>query len=382
MASMKSCIIALGCGVVLAGAVAAQAAVLWHAGTFRTLEVVSGDLVAFVQGLDHPNTPDSYEPLDATRAGDFTLFLETLFTAIEASLTDGETGDWCGVQTQAGVAGYAIARFYDTDSGRWFVYAYDTTPSGQAYVFINPFAKRNLVIEVPHEDFEAGTKTQGVRLFKALAARALVINKAHRCAAPEESECGGGVSTHVCGGDFRASDVAHDTRNAFHLLHRRYTDTDPVTKFVQLHGFEASHGDMDMVEIGDGTTTDQSLHAVSVTFANQLKARVPTPGAVFACQESVGDPPSNLCGESNVQAQYTNHPGSNACPGFTSTSSGRFLHVEQEETLRDDNPRDGWDWRDIRDALLGTWPACNMNNGTTDCTLGPQQTPYPTRSCS
>ncbi|HYO57527.1 hypothetical protein [Archangium sp.] len=24
-----------------------------------------------------------------------------------------------------------------------------------------------------------------------------------------------------------------------------------------------------------------------------------------------------------------------------------------------------------RDALRDTWPSCNMNNGATDCTLGP-----------
>jgi hypothetical protein len=39
-----------------------------------------------------------------------------------------------------------------------------------------------------------------------------------------------------------------------------------------------------------------------------------------------------------------------------------------------DSNSDGWYWGDIRDALLGTWPGCNMNNGATDCTLGPVQT--------
>jgi hypothetical protein len=33
------------------------------------------------------------------------------------------------------------------------------------------------VIEVPHEDLEFGTKVEGVRLFRALAARALLVNK-------------------------------------------------------------------------------------------------------------------------------------------------------------------------------------------------------------
>jgi hypothetical protein len=368
--------------------VQAASPVLWHAGNFRALEAMSGDVVTFVQGLKHPNS-GGYGKLSRTRQANFALFLDALFTAIEASLADGATGDWCGVQTTARAAGYAIARFYDTDSGRWFVYAYDTTLFGQAYVFINPFAKRNLVIEVPHEDFESGTKTQGVRLFKALAARALIINKEHRCSDPNVSPCSGATTvcnaspcsgaTTVCDGRFRESDVAHHTANTFHLVHRRYTDMDPVTKFMQLHGFRAAAGDM--AEIGDGTTTDEAPDSVSVRFANSLGKYVPTPAAVHSCQQSVGDPPSGLCGSSNVQGRYTNSPGGDACLTFTSTYSARFLHLEQGEPLRDDDDSDGWDWGDIRDALLETWPDCNMNNGATDCSLGARQTPYATQTC-
>jgi hypothetical protein len=221
--------------------VQAASPVVWPAGNFRNLEAMSGDLVTFVQGLEHPNS-GGYGKLSTTRQANFNLFLDALFAAIEASLADDATGDWCGVKTKARAAGYAVARFYDTDSGRWFVYAYDTTAFGQAYFFINPFAKRNIVIEVPHEGFEPGTKTQGARLFKALAARALIINKEHRCSDRNPSPCSGkttvcdaspcsGAPTD-CRGHFRESDVAHHTANTFHLLHMRYTDTDPVTKFV------------------------------------------------------------------------------------------------------------------------------------------------------
>jgi hypothetical protein len=350
--------------------------VLWHAGNFRGLDDMSGDLVAFVQGLEHPNS-GGYGKLSDTRQAHFNLFLDALFTAIEASLADGATGDWCGVKVKARTAGYAIYRFYDTASGRWFVYAYDTTPFGQAYFFINPFAKRNIVIEVPHEGFESGTKTQGVRLFKALAARALIINKEHRCSDSNSSPCTG--ETNVCGGRFRESDVAHHTANTFHLLHMRYTDMDPVTKFLQLHGFDASPNDM--AEVGDGTTNDYAPESVSVLFANNLGKYVPKPAAVDSCQQYVGDPPSALCGSSNVQARYTNNPGGDACKTFTSAYSGRFLHLEQGEPLRDDDSSDGWDWGDVRAALLDTWPDCNMNNGATDCNLGARQTHFSTLTC-
>jgi hypothetical protein len=108
--------------------VQAASTVVWPAGNFRHLEDMSGDLVTFVQGLEHPKI-GGYGKLSQTRQANFNLFLDALFTAIEASLADGATGDWCGVKTKASAAGYAIYRFYDTDSGRWFVYAYDTRPT-------------------------------------------------------------------------------------------------------------------------------------------------------------------------------------------------------------------------------------------------------------
>ena len=284
------------------------------------------------------------------------------------------------MQTKASATGYAVRRFYDTSTGRWFVYGYDTTSFGQSYFFINPFAKRNIVIEVPHEDLEYGTKVQGVRLFRALAARALIINKEHRCSDPDTSGCSTGQSTSVCSGRLRESDVAHHTANTFYLLHVRYTDMDSATKFVQLHGMGGSSSDM--VEVGDGTTSDYNTGSVSVRFANSLDQYVPTPSAVDSCQEYAGNPPSALCGETNVEGRYTNHFDSSECPTSASVDSGRFLDVEQAGALRDDDSSDGWYWGDIRDALLNVWPDCNMNNGATDCTLGPQQTQYSTLSCS
>src|SRR6185436_21117729 len=133
-------------------ALRSSATVLWHAGNFRYLESMSAELVTFVQGLEHPFS-QNYKKLSSTRKGNFNAFLNSLFAAIDASLIDGNSGDWCAVKSAASTAGYAVFRFYDTGSGRWFVHCYDTSSFGQAYFFINPYAKRNIVIEVPHEGF-------------------------------------------------------------------------------------------------------------------------------------------------------------------------------------------------------------------------------------
>jgi hypothetical protein len=309
--------------------------------------------------------------------------IDALFAAIDASLVDGNTGDWCGVKSKASAAGYAICRFYDTASGRWFIYAYDTTSFGQAYFFINPFAKRNIVIEVPHEGFDIGTGREGSQIFKGLAARALIINKEHRCSDPDTSGCFLGYVADVCDNRYRESDVAHHLGNTFHLLHMRYTDMDPVTKFAQLHGFGTSNGYN--VEIADGTTRDTASNSVSIVFANHLRSQIPAGDAALAlaCQEFPdGMPPSGRCATKNLQGRYTNNPTSGGCLSDASSYSGRFLHIEQAQTLRDENDNDGWYWADVMEALRLTWGDCNMNNGATDCTLGSAQTQYLTWSCS
>jgi hypothetical protein len=90
--------------VVFKDEVQAASIVFWHADKFRHLEDMSGDLVTFVQGLEHPNS-GGYGKLSTTHQANFNLFLDALFTAIEASLADGATGDWCGVKTKASAAG-------------------------------------------------------------------------------------------------------------------------------------------------------------------------------------------------------------------------------------------------------------------------------------
>jgi hypothetical protein len=326
---------------------------------------MSGDLESLVMAFEHPNA-GGYGKLSESRVDAFTTLLNGLFRAIDDSLADGNAGDWCGVIASANAAGYAVRRFYDTPTGRWFVYGYDTTAAGQSYFLLNPFAKRSLVIEVPHAGFETETDREGVRIFKALAARALLVNKEHRCSARDETTC----------------DVAHHPANTFMLLHERLT-SDSRSRFAQLHGMAGRIASTrrNVAQIGDGTVSDTNAASVSVTFASHLRRYVPRNHGVHACQ-AAGTPPSPvLCGETNLQGRQTNAPAQDACTIGTSTMSGRFLHIEQHPSLRDGDDGDGFSWGDVRDALSDTWPACDMNNGAIDCELGPVQTRFDNLAC-
>lgn len=351
---------------------------LWHAGNFRHLNAESGKLLEDVGNLSHPANGE-YGRLSPDRRDRFNTLLDALFAAIDNSLIDGDTGDWCDVKVKAATAGYEVVRYYDTDSGRWFVHGRDRTRFGQSYFYINPFAKRNIVIEVPHEPYELGIAVQGAKIFKDLAARALIINKEDRCSDPDEAiRCDHGSTSACTDGKIRESDVSHNTDNTFHLLHVRFSNMDQGTKFVQFHGFRAEPGRQNAV-VGDSSTTDVRAGSISNIFANHLRGRVSSPSTVSSCQESQGDPNPAFCGKTNAQGRYTNN--GDACV-FTGAASGRFLHIEEVPSLRDDDESgDGMSWRDVSDALKLTWSNSYMNNGATDGTLGPRQTQYETLSC-
>src|SRR5947208_16552734 len=112
-------IIIITCTVI---ATPADAATLWHEGTFRDLPEIKGDFVEFVAQLPHPTT-FTYGRVSSARAQHFNEFIDGLLAAIEQGLEDGMP-DWCAVKDKAATAGYALVRFYDTRTGRWFLYAY------------------------------------------------------------------------------------------------------------------------------------------------------------------------------------------------------------------------------------------------------------------
>ncbi len=351
----------------------------WHEGTFRQLPRMSGDLEQLVQGLNTQDVPrGTFRTLDAPRAERFDAFMQELFSTLEATRANQNTGDWCRVRQRAATAGYELRRYHDTVTGRWFLYGLDVASQGQAFFFINPSALHETVIEVPHAGHEQGIALQGARVFKALGARALLVNGDHRCSLDERqagqaSECGG--ETQVCSQfrgeqppvsrDYPLSDVAHDTANTFHRLHR-FLNGRAATRFVQLHGKGTERGTA--AEVADSGPIRDASQAVSSVFARRLRTRLADGSSVRSCQE-LGVPEDTLCAQTNVQGRLTNGV-EDACRGGNATGgNGRFLHVEQNAALRDTR------WDRVCAALSDTWalapcdPGCSMGA----CGLGQPQ---------
>src|SRR5690606_16123397 len=100
------------------------------------------------------------------REAAFTAFVTALLDAIDANRRDNNAGDWCLVKARAVSAGYGVYRFWDVGTSRYFIYANDlATSNQQAFFFINPMARRNIVVEAPHAGFDTESPEGAAKLF-------------------------------------------------------------------------------------------------------------------------------------------------------------------------------------------------------------------------
>lgn len=386
-------------------------AVTWYAGSFRKLPEREGSLVSFVDSHPHPSTFSSV-PLGSSREAAFANFVTALLDAVDANRTNSNGGDWCLVRSRAATAGYGVYRFWDTSTSRYFIYAHDTATSNQqAFFFINPFARRNVVVEAPHAGFDTESPEGAAKLFvSSLAPRALIINGSRRCASSTVANCDGS-STSCAARPWSLSDVAHARTNTFYKFHQilnaraGLTDRDMgLPRFVQIHTFGSSDPNQRVI-FADGSARD--MVAESSSIANRAETStdtlISTDASTHSCQDgndritlanglpadvTVGDP-RNRCAEKNVEGRLTNDPSiANTCTsGDTLTGGSRFLHVEGVSDVWRNSTFTSTlvTWQHVRDGLRSgsVMGACNMtcNATSTSCVLGPALSRQSQLSC-
>ncbi|WP_164009927.1 hypothetical protein [Pyxidicoccus trucidator] len=230
--------------------------------------------------------------------------------------------------------GYSLSSYRDADSGGgWLVLAEQDRTRGGGTFIINLAPARDLWLETPHADSDAGTLRQGAEQLVALGARALLITGTNRCAGAAASPCSG--TTGVCGTTgLRASDVAHYANNFFTAAHRALRDAYPQGIAVSVHGMDVSEEGPEAAVVSDGTSKDRAS-SLSVRLRDALNQRLPAgPRRAFSCNAPDDSGKHRaLCGTTNVQGRIDNGAG-DACYADAPSASDRFLHLEQASTLR------------------------------------------------
>jgi len=186
---------------------------------------------------------------------------------------------------------------------------------------------RSIIIGVPHGRFELYTMTQGVELFENLAARALIVNGAHRCTNTSYGSTKG--QTAVCGKweFFRDSDLAHAKNSVYQWVHEILVDRYTSDWVISIHGKSGAG-----IHVSNGTTCaiGESTPSARLIVEMRKDAILRTEG-IKSCNlfPGVRKITSDLCGTSNVQGRYLNGHDSNC-----KTANDRFIHIEQPINVR------------------------------------------------
>lgn len=243
---------------------------------------------------------------------------------------------------------YKITEFTDTglDSQQSFYILEDNSLESNfwgTYVFSKTPERGQLVIQAPHIKYDLNTGKQAVYSFRNNLARALFISGTHRCNHREESSCSGSTTTCSSDGEsYRISDMAHNVKSAFQLATENLFENIPNSVFVQLHGFGKksedpyvimSNGTRDIpeedfvVEIRDALLTEDSSLSFKIAHIDVDWSR--------------------LNGFTNTQGRFINN-SSDPCAVSATSTSGRFIHIEQEKSKLREGPAQ---WEKMSNAL-------------------------------
>jgi hypothetical protein len=290
------------------------------------LEVADVPLVAWVAARPHA-LPDTLVTFAVTHAR-----LRS-FRRLVSALADQ---DWTRARGHAEVLDYQLVAI--REGAAWFVVASDGSMSGRdPTIVVNVSAAKDVILTAPHVPFETGTGEQAVTLLRELGGRAAIVSGAHRCASRRFTACDGRTS--VCGQDerYRDSDPGHNVATLFHAAHVILAQSWSEAVVVSLHGMrEDISGVRTSLIISNGIrAADASRQTAATRLRLALEPAASHPGAVVSCNlradEMHGFPP--LCGYTNVQGRHVNG-SANACRGDLREGTGRFIHLEQDLSVR------------------------------------------------
>jgi len=260
-------------------------------------------------------------------SGEYTLPSEEVLDSIQASIQALAGAEAAESVLQAAQAGYDLCRGEGTDSAV-ALWRPEESGTGRAVFAWRTAGARGLILEAPHPNYDMQTLVESSGLFDALQARALIGSGTHRCGSDVVSGCSG--TTGACGDSapYTISDPAHSTETVFHAAHEALSELHATDIVISVHGMAG-----DGVSLSNGTTDDVDSDSLVAQLATALAEAYPS-DEVTSCNDFDGANNENrLCGTTNVQGRHLN--GSlEPCGTAASAASGRFIHMEQELSIR------------------------------------------------
>lgn len=306
----------------------------------------SGDIEVFVDNII-TNMPSN------SGGNNFAEPIASDFFTWENIIEDVLLDDAVAAHVHADSIDYEIILFTDNTVSPNKLYYVLQQKSGSlnywgTYIF-NPTACRSaLIIQSPHPKYDTNTGNQGIYCFKNTDARAFFLSGTHRCNHSTYTSCSG--SSTVCTGSsnpFQISDLPHNTNNVFQktteILYNNITNS----VFVQLHGFGKKSTDPYVI-MSNGTRNTPSGTDYATTLQNALLIE---DNVLTFKVAHIDQSWTRLIGFTNTQGRMIN--GENdPCNNSANTTTGRFIHLEQEKSRLRDNSTV---WAKVSNALANTF---------------------------
>nr|NQU92703.1 T9SS type A sorting domain-containing protein [Bacteroidota bacterium] len=259
------------------------------------------------------------------------------------------TGNYALADASAAIIGYDLIQFLDTSETihkTYYILKNNSTNYWGTYVYYPDYC-RPLVIQSPHPLKDHNTGEQGIHVFIKTQALFFCLSGTSRCNSSSYSGCTG--TTSVCSGSpesYRISDLSHSIstiyQNTTDVLFNDFSNS----YFIQLHGFTKLSTDPYVI-LSNGTQITPDPDYI-VPLSNHLYNEDNVLTFKIAHIDLSW---TRLRGFFNTQGRLINS-SADPCGADATTTSGRFINVEQEKTLlRDDEA--GWD--KLANALNNTF---------------------------
>jgi len=206
------------------------------------------------------------------------------------------------------------------------------------------------VLMAPHAKNDFNTAKQGGYIFKEIDAWCFMLSGTHRCNSPTHSDCDGTTSTCGSSEQFRISDLAHEDESIWQVTTEYIFTNYSNTYFAQLHGFTKLSTDPYII-MSNGTR-DTPNPDYLVTLSNELVALDPVLTFKIGHVDLTW---TRLLGFTNTNGRLINS-SADPCMDAANTTSGRFMHLEQEKSRLRQNQTG---WNKMGQALANTFVGSN-----------------------
>ncbi|MFQ5768906.1 MAG: LamG-like jellyroll fold domain-containing protein [bacterium] len=267
------------------------------------------------------------------------------------------SGDYSAAHTAAAAITYQVTEYTDTTTTPNITYyilertTAATTNYWGTFIYNPSPLRQKLFIQCPHPLHDTNTGYEGLHIFRYCGARAYYTSGTHRCNSTVYSTCDG--TTTVCSGSsesYRDSDQAHVTQGMLHITTEELESAITDMVAIQPHGFSKGEGDPDLILSNGTTQTPDPDYLVSLK--NNLTIR----DSSLTFKIGHIDEWTRLLGTTNMQGRYINGIAS-PCNTSASSTTGRFLHVEQAYSKLRDNLTS---WNKVVNAVAMTIPLDNV----------------------